>query len=1136
MNRLFQAVWRKLCASGLLLLLLCWCSFPAANAGQMGSELPSATNVSELRRIIPAGSGRICAYDLEGTILAADGSSGILFFQDDSGTTALNVDLKGLELKSGQRVRLRGTNYTVNMDAVLSLGTYPLVDDDYLHPTTEKFSEIYLKAGQHPIQVIWFNRTFTYFLQVEYSGPHLARQTIPASALFQSATDSKSRSTLPGLRYRCFEGQWEKLPDFNSLVPQKSGTVSNFDIAVKTRDENVGLEFTGFLEVPDDGIYKFYLSSDDGSQLFLNKTPTIISTIGTALVPIPQPAVVSQLLPDGQDCLWAETEGTITFMSRYKGHVEFELTAGEKQMRVEVLSASSEVPWYLLNSRVHIRGICSDIKNTAGQKYAGAMVVADWRDVRVLDVAPGQWSAFRNVTLNELTNGTLAGSNGMAYLQGHLHLDPATQMTRLQDSTGSAPIELLTGLPAETNSDIECLSQWSWDGTNIFLHEAVARESLNQLGGKTNAIRVLTTAMQVQRLTRAEGEYPVEIQGIVTWTASDQLANFVIQDSTHAVFVAAGDEFSSHFPSVGDYCRLEGISQSADFSPIVSLRKITILWRGQMPQPVSPTRDQLLSGSLDAQYVEVRGLVIATHDTYMTLLTADGILDLDITPAPSGQWQAYLNSIIRVRGCLFANWDAETHRVILDQPIPIKAATISIDSLPPTDLFAANTMRARNLMGFDVRFDTFRRVKIHGQIIHSGADMYYLMDDTTGLRFRPAQPLRFDPGDEVEVVGLVELGGASPVLRQTVARKTGHRPLPEPRQISINSLSNNYDSTLVSMEGTLVNVQNHGSEQILELQVGVKSFVARLDFKQQPATAWAIGSHLKIAGTFCALDGDRMTGRDVNSFELLLNSPDDVQVMARPPWWTLSRLLLVVTCLLVGLTLAFAWITLLRRQVERRTRQLGREISERERAEKLRAIEHERSRIARDLHDDLGSTLTEISMLATASPGLKMGSEIATDRLREIAEKSRSMVSALDGVVWVVNSKNDTLSSLVEYLASYAEEFLAKAKIACRIELPKHYSERIIAAEIRHELMLAVREAFNNAVRHGQPNEMVLRMIIAGESFEILIHDNGRGFDPIQAHGNGLGNLQQRMEKLKGSCQIDSSSRRGTTVTFKLPL
>ncbi|HEY4416353.1 MAG TPA: ATP-binding protein [Verrucomicrobiae bacterium] len=1134
MKRIIQSIRRAAGRFGGLLSLAL--SVSAAHAGPAGSDFTARTNVSELRDAVTREGGRTRVYDLTGTVLASDANTGTIFFRDESGTAAIELDLNKTALQAGQRIRLRGTNYVTATDMGLSLGAAPVVNADYLHPTMERSGEIYLKAGLHPIRVPWFNRTSDYFLRVEYSGPNLVRQTIPNSMLFHAATDAIGGNLLPGLSYRDFEGQWEKVPNFAALMPQAIGVISNFDLSVKSRDENVGLEFTGFLKIPADGIYQFYLNSDDGSQLFLDGPPSIITTLGTVPVPAPQPVEVSQGLPDGQDCLWAETEGIINFIGRNNGNVEFELGSGEKKLQVKMLSASPEIASYLLNSRVQVRGICPVIKNSAGQKFAGAMVATDWRDVQVLDVAPGQWSALKKTTIGELSRRFPSDGSGIARLQGRLRFDTATRSLYFEDATGSAPIQLLTKLPAKAGENVECLAQWRRDGSRVYLHKAVAREAVNEAAGKTNTLQVLTTAMQVQRLTRAEAEreYPVTIRGVIT-SVSDEHRDFIIQDSTRAVFVLVGDIMLSHFPRVGDYCEITGVSRPADFSPIVGLRTAKILWRGQLPPPLHPTHDQLIGGSLDAQYVEVRGLVIATSAEVLTLLMADGVLDFKVVPAPNGEWATYLNSIIRIRGCLFANWDPNTHRVILDQPLHLQDATASVDSPPPLDMFEADKVGAKDLMQFDARFDTFRRVKIAGQVIHPGPDINYLMDGATGLRFQLAQPAKFAAGDKVEVVGLVEVGGVSPALRQAIARKTGYAPLPEPRHLLLNLISNDCDSTLVSMTGTLVGLQNQRDECVLEMQVGVKNFVARLDAKQKNDTLWPIGSRLNLTGTFCALDGG-LPGRDVSSFELLLNSARDVQVIALPPWWTLSRLLVALACLVLGLAIAFIWIALLRHQVERRTRQLAREIGERERAEKMRAIEQERSRIARDLHDDLGSTLTEISMMATAHPGLKMESEITARRLQEIAEKSRSMVSALDGVVWVVNSKNDTLASLIEYLASYTEEFLAKAQIACRVELPKTYPEQIIAAEIRHDVMLAVREVLNNAVRHGRPGEVILRLAIVRNGLEITIQDNGCGFDPEQVNGNGLTNLQQRMGKLNGSCQIVRSPGGGATVMLKLAL
>lgn len=1108
-----------------------------ANAGQLGFQPALATNVVQLRNAISLQSGRICSYDLVGTVIATN--SGTLFFQDKSGVSALEMDWNGVHLQPGQEIQIAGMGFVSSTGFGLSLGSRPVIDCDNLHSTIEKFGEIYLNAGLHPIRVAWFNHTGAYSLGIAYAGPHFGKRAIPASALFQNAGNTVGQGMLPGLTYRCFEGEWEDLPDFDSLVPLRAGTAFNFVISAKSRDENVGLEFKGFLQIPEDGEYTFFLSSDDGSKLFLDCTPPKISIIGTNPVPKVRSVVIGQPLPSNSGAFWASSEGTITFINRHQKHSEFELTSAENQMQVQVLNTSG-IPRHLLGSRVSVRGICADMRDGEGQKYAGSIIVANWQDVRVLALAPGQWTAFGDATVGELERSDLRPTNEIVCLHGHLHRDSTTQKLQFEDSTGAAPIELLNEVSFDPALVVQCLCRWSRNGTNIMLDEGVVRKLPETLSQKNAPLPVLTTAIQVQLLSRDEAkrQYPIDIHGVVT-SVSDDYRCLLVQDSTRAVFVWVGDISPEGLPKVGDFCEIQGYSQPADFSPIVIFRKATVLWKGQMLKPINPTRDQLMSGSLDAQYVEIRGLVIATEDTHMTLLTADGILNLDVYPAPTGgKWSEFLNSIIRVRGCLVANWDPRTHRVIVSHPIEFRlnGAIVSVDSPPPVDLFAADKIRAAELMQFNAGFDTFRRVKVCGQVIHCSDEMAYMMDEKTGLRFQLTQPLQLDPGDEVEVAGLVELGGASPVLRQAVARKTGHFVLPEPRKISINSLSNDYDSTLVSVEGTLVDVQNRGSEQCLEVQVGMRGLTARLDRNPGQANDWKVGSRLRLTGTFSALDGDRLAGRDVNSFELLLNSPQDVQVIARPPWWTLSRLLAASACLFVGLTVAFVWIALLRHQVERRTRQLGLEISHRERAEKLRAIEHERSRIARDLHDDLGSTLTEISMMATPSPGVAIGLEIATNRLHEIAEKSRSMVAALDGVVWVINSKNDTLSSLIEYLASFAEEFLSKSNVAYRVELSKTFAERTISAEIRHDIMLGVKEILNNAVRHGHPREVLMKLDVDEGMLNILIQDDGCGFDSDRGRGNGLPNLEQRLHKLAGSSLIDSSLGAGTSIRLKIPL
>jgi signal transduction histidine kinase len=176
-------------------------------------------------------------------------------------------------------------------------------------------------------------------------------------------------------------------------------------------------------------------------------------------------------------------------------------------------------------------------------------------------------------------------------------------------------------------------------------------------------------------------------------------------------------------------------------------------------------------------------------------------------------------------------------------------------------------------------------------------------------------------------------------------------------------------------------------------------------------------------------------------------------------------------------------------------------------------------------------------MLAMTSAHTKLSSNENSECLQLIVDKSRSMVTALDALVWAVNPKNDTLAALVDYLASFAEELLAKSGIACRVEVPLDIPERIIAAETRHNLLLSVKEALTNSIRHGRPGEILIQLTVSSSELEILINDNGCGFDPANnIAGDGLVNLKERMRKVNGCCKIQSSSGKGTTVSMTMPL
>jgi ligand-binding sensor domain-containing protein/signal transduction histidine kinase len=206
--------------------------------------------------------------------------------------------------------------------------------------------------------------------------------------------------------------------------------------------------------------------------------------------------------------------------------------------------------------------------------------------------------------------------------------------------------------------------------------------------------------------------------------------------------------------------------------------------------------------------------------------------------------------------------------------------------------------------------------------------------------------------------------------------------------------------------------------------------------------------------------------------------------------------------------------------------------------EQRNALEKERGRIAKDIHDDLGSSLTRIMMLGErAEEGLAKHEEVGV-HVGKIVTSARHTVQALDEIVWAVNPENDTLEGLVEYLSHYANEFFENSNVSCRLEIPVRLPHCSLPAEFRHALFLVVKEAFNNILKHAGATQVCVEVGVTGPALHVIIEDNGCGFNPkglpAGRKGNGLGNMRKRIETLGG--QITFSNQTGTRIELTAPL
>lgn len=234
----------------------------------------------------------------------------------------------------------------------------------------------------------------------------------------------------------------------------------------------------------------------------------------------------------------------------------------------------------------------------------------------------------------------------------------------------------------------------------------------------------------------------------------------------------------------------------------------------------------------------------------------------------------------------------------------------------------------------------------------------------------------------------------------------------------------------------------------------------------------------------------------------------------------------------VGLLGALALAVVVRYLVKRRMR------ARMLRLEQETALERERTRIARDMHDELGASLTRIALMSELAVGEPDVPASFSGRLGAIANAARAVVGTLDEIVWMVNPRNDTLDRLVGYLAESAGEFLASTEIELTLDLPEQVPTYAVPSAVRHHLVLVVRETLNNVVKHAGARTVRLRIALGNEALTVVIADDGCGFtsDTVASSSNGLINSRQRLVSVGGSYQIESRPGGGTIVTLTLPL
>lgn len=255
--------------------------------------------------------------------------------------------------------------------------------------------------------------------------------------------------------------------------------------------------------------------------------------------------------------------------------------------------------------------------------------------------------------------------------------------------------------------------------------------------------------------------------------------------------------------------------------------------------------------------------------------------------------------------------------------------------------------------------------------------------------------------------------------------------------------------------------------------------------------------------------------------------PAMLSIIVEPPFWRTWWFQTLMAALVIGLIAGIVYFV--------STQKLQRQLALLRQQE---ALEKERARIARDLHDQLGANLTQVNLLGEMVGEDKNLPEEVASHAEQICKTARTTSDALDEIVWAANPSNDTLEGLVNYACKYAQEYLALADLRYRLDVPTELPATNIAPDLRHNVFLAFKESVNNVVKHARATEAKIRLRLEADKFTFEIEDNGRG--PGEAATktgrNGLRNMRKRMEDVGGTFEMTPGAERGTIVRLTAPI
>jgi signal transduction histidine kinase len=566
----------------------------------------------------------------------------------------------------------------------------------------------------------------------------------------------------------------------------------------------------------------------------------------------------------------------------------------------------------------------------------------------------------------------------------------------------------------------------------------------------TNESTLLTRISDVKDFVNTEtnGQTPFKIRGIITYIDLN-LGTFYVQNGEDGLALF-GQLNAGLYPGLsqeGDYVEVDGMALSGW---ALATSFVRVLGKGNFPQPARPSWDHLMAGEYDSRWVEIEGVVTAIEKQRLTLSISGGQVIVWINELDTNTIHSLSGSLVRVQGVCSPVVNQRNQRLGVRILLP---SSELVETLNPSreNPFNAPSVPIAAVMGASQQAGGSHEqfVKTAGVVTCRQPHLLFIQNGADGVRVSLSEDTDVALGDEVEAVGWPQPDGFTAKLGHAVVRRVRHGTLPpaQPMDLLTNSVSDleqQRDATRVEMDAILIGQSVDQSVCVLNLQDerAQQVFCAYLPLTNaDQRLTIPVGSRLRLQGVFKTIrDKAPDVDQAATSFEMYLNSPDDIVVTARPNWWSPQHILWLIAAFAGVLAVVLAWVGILRNQVRQRTHDLRLKIQEHQRSEEMLAAEIvERKRVqaeADEAHEQLVVAAREAGMAEVAIGVLhnvgnvlnsvNVSSSLVVDRLRQLKSERLSKVVGLLreheqdlGAFFSVDPKGKQVVSYLETLASH---------------------------------------------------------------------------------------------------------------------